>query len=67
MQPTEPTPEKLYSVEATASWLDCSPKTVRRRIAAKKLAAVRDGGRLKILGSSMAEYISLLPSAELAA
>jgi hypothetical protein len=54
-------PEQLYSIESVAKILDCSPKTVRRKIAAKKLDALRDDGRLKVTGNSLVRRIKTLP------
>jgi excisionase family DNA binding protein len=50
----------LLSVASTARLLDCSPRTVRRRIAAGELPAVLDHGRLMVRGDELAAYINRL-------
>jgi hypothetical protein len=50
----------LLSVSATAQLLDCSPRTVRRRIAARELPAVLDHGRVMIRGDELRAYIDAL-------
>jgi excisionase family DNA binding protein len=47
----------LLSVSTVARILDCSPQTVRRRIAARDLPAVRDHGRLMVRGDDLRAYV----------
>jgi hypothetical protein len=53
----------LLSVATVARILDCSPQTVRRRIAAGELAAVTEHGRLMVRGDDLRAYIDGLKSA----
>jgi hypothetical protein len=53
--------EQLYLIATVAKVLDSSTKSVRRKIAAGKLAAVRDNGRLKVKGGSLAQHINDMP------
>jgi excisionase family DNA binding protein len=50
----------LLSVATTARLLDCSPRTVRRRIAERSLPAVIDHGRILIRADELREYIDRL-------
>jgi hypothetical protein len=47
----------LLSVATVARLLDCSPRTVRRRIAARTLPAVIDHGRVMVRGDDLRGYI----------
>ncbi len=51
---------RLLSVSAAARVLGCSPQTVRRRIRAGELTAVREHGRLKVRGDDLRGYIETL-------
>lgn len=50
----------LLSVAATARVLDCSARTVRRRIAADELPAVIEHGRTMVRGDELRQYIDQL-------
>jgi len=50
----------LLSVASVARLLDCSPRTVRRRIAERELPAVLDHGRLMVRGDALRAYIDAL-------
>jgi excisionase family DNA binding protein len=50
----------LLSVATVARLLDCSPQTVRRRIAERELPAVRDHGRVMVRGDELRAYIDSL-------
>ena len=50
----------LLSVAAVARLLDCSPRTVRRRIAERELRAVIDHGRVVVRGDDLRAYIDAL-------
>jgi len=50
----------LLSVGTTARLLDCSPRTVRRRIAEGSLPAVVDHGRTLVRADELREYIDRL-------
>jgi len=50
----------LLSVATVARLLDCSPKTIRRRIHDGGLPAVVDNGRLMIRGDDLAAWIDTL-------
>jgi hypothetical protein len=50
----------LVSVANTARLLDCSPRTVRRRIADRSLPAVLDHGRTMVRGDELREYVEAL-------
>ena len=50
----------LLSVATVATLLDCSPRTVRRRIAEGHLPAVDDHGRLVVRGDDLRTYIDSL-------
>jgi excisionase family DNA binding protein len=50
----------LLSVATVAEVLDCSPRTVRRRIDAHDLPAVLDHGRLMVRGDELRAYIEAL-------
>ncbi len=50
----------LLSVATTARLLDCSPRTVRRRIAARSVPAVLDHGRVMVRADELREYIERL-------
>jgi excisionase family DNA binding protein len=50
----------LLSVATTARLLDCSPRTVRRRIAERSLPAVVDHGRVMVRADELREYIDAL-------
>ncbi len=43
----------LLSVATVAKLLDCSPRTVRRRIAERSLPAVIDHGRVMVRGDEL--------------
>jgi excisionase family DNA binding protein len=47
----------LLSIATVARILDCSPRTVRRRIAAGELPAVIDHGRVMIRADVLRAYI----------
>jgi hypothetical protein len=51
---------KLLSVASVARVLDCSPRTVRRRISEGSLLAVTDHGRVMVLGDDLRDYIDRL-------
>jgi hypothetical protein len=53
----------LLSVTATARILGCSPRTVRRRIAAGELAAVIEHERIMVRGDELRGYIDQLERA----
>jgi Helix-turn-helix domain len=50
----------LLSVAHTAQLLDCSPRTVRQRIAEGVLLAVVEGDRLMVRGDELKAYIEAL-------
>lgn len=50
----------LLSVAHVAALLDCSVRTVRRRIAEGSLGAVLDHGRLVVRGDDLRAYIEAL-------
>ena len=50
----------LLSVATTARLLDCSPRTVRRRIAEGSLPALVDHGRTRVRADELREYIDRL-------
>jgi excisionase family DNA binding protein len=50
----------LLSVATVAGLLDCSPRTVRRRIAEGSLPAVLDHGRVMVRGDELRGYIDRL-------
>ena len=50
----------LLSVATTARLLDCSPRTVRRRIAEGSLPALVDHGRTLVRADELREYIDRL-------
>jgi len=50
----------LLSVATTARLLDCSPRTVRRRIAEGSLPALVDHGRTVVRADELREYIDRL-------
>ena len=50
----------LLSVTTVAQVLDCSTRTVRRRIAEQSLPAVLDHGRLMVRGDDLRAYIDAL-------
>lgn len=50
----------LLSVATTARLLDCSPRTVRRRIADRSLPAVIEHGRVMVRGDDLREYVDRL-------
>lgn len=57
---------RLLTVADVAKRLDCAPETVRRRIRAGRLRAMRDGGLLRVPEDALAEYVvasSTLPAA----
>jgi len=47
----------LLSVATVARLLDCSPRTVRRRIAKGSLPAVCDHGRVMVRGDELRAYV----------
>lgn len=47
----------LLSVTTVAQLLDCSTRTVRRRISERSLSAVVDHGRLMVRGDDLRAYI----------
>lgn len=53
----------LLSVATVARLLDCSPRTVRRRIAGGELAARLDHGRVVIRGDDLRSYVDGLERA----
>ena len=50
----------LLSVASVARLLDCSPRTVRRRIDAGELPAVREHGRVVVRGDDLRAYLDAL-------
>jgi excisionase family DNA binding protein len=50
----------LLSVATVANLLDCSPRTVRRRIAERSLPAVIDHGRVRVRADDLRAYIDRL-------
>jgi excisionase family DNA binding protein len=50
----------LLSVATTARLLDCSPRTVRRRIAEGSLPALVDDGRTLVRADELRAYIDRL-------
>ena len=50
----------LLSVARVAELLDCSPRTVRRRIADGTLPAVIEHGRLMVRGDELRAYVEAL-------
>jgi excisionase family DNA binding protein len=50
----------LLSVATVAQLLDCSPCTVRRRIAERSLPAVREHGRVMVRSDELGDYIDRL-------
>jgi excisionase family DNA binding protein len=50
----------LLSVATVARLLDCSPRTVRRRIAERSLPAVMDRGRVMVRGDDLRAYVDRL-------
>jgi excisionase family DNA binding protein len=50
----------LLSVAHVAELLDCSPQTVRRRIADGSLPAVVDHGRVMVRGDDLRAYVDRL-------
>lgn len=50
----------LLSVATVARLLDCSPRTVRRRIADGELAARADHGRVVVRGDDLRAYVDAL-------
>jgi excisionase family DNA binding protein len=50
----------LLSVATVARLLDCSPRTVRRRIAEGSLPAVVDHGRVMVRGDELRRYVDAL-------
>jgi hypothetical protein len=50
-------PDQLLTVADTAIILNCDEKTVRRRIKAKKLRAIKDDGILRIEPVDLQDYI----------
>lgn len=49
--------EQLITIKEAAKRLTVSGRTVHRMVCAKKLAAVRDGRYVRVLASSIEEYI----------
>jgi excisionase family DNA binding protein len=50
----------LLSVATVARLLDCSPRTVRRRIAGGELPAYSDHGRVVVRGDDLRAYVDAL-------
>jgi hypothetical protein len=50
----------LLSVAKVGRVLDCSPRTVRRRIAEGSLPAVKDHDRVMVRGDDLRQYIDAL-------
>lgn len=50
----------LLSIATVARLLDCSPRTVRRRIDASELVAHTDHGRLVVRGDDLRAYVDAL-------
>ena len=50
----------LLSVATVAELLDCSPRTVRRRIAEHELPAVIEHGRVMVRGDELRAYVEAL-------
>jgi excisionase family DNA binding protein len=50
-------PQTLHTVAEAAEILNCSEKTVRRRIQNKRLRAIRDEGLLRIDPADLEDYI----------
>ena len=59
-RPAVVTVPALLSVATVAQLLDCSPRTVRRRIAEHDLPAVVDRGRLMVRGDELRAYVDAL-------
>jgi len=49
---------RLLTLQQTAEALGCSTRTVRRRIASRELACVRDGGLIRVASSALDSYIA---------
>lgn len=52
-----PLPAKLLSLSEAAEILNCSLKTIRRRVDAGKLATIRDGGMIRVNPEDLKLYI----------
>jgi excisionase family DNA binding protein len=50
-------PTRLLNLMQTAEVLDCSVKTLRRRIAAGELAVIRDGRLIRVRPEDLERYI----------
>ena len=50
-------PEPLYTVVEVAEILNCSVKTVRRRIRSKRLRAIQDDGLLRVDPGDLEDFI----------
>ena len=59
-RPAVVTVPALLSVASVAQLLDCSSRTVRRRIAERSLPAVIDHGRLMVRGDELRAYVDAL-------
>ena len=59
-RPAVVTVPALLSVATVAELLDCSPRTVRRRIAERSLPAVIDHGRVMVRGDELRAYVEAL-------
>lgn len=59
-RPAVVTVPALLSVARVAELLDCSTRTVRRRIAERTLPAVIEHGRLMVRGDELRAYIEAL-------
>jgi excisionase family DNA binding protein len=62
-QPAAVTVPALLSVATVARLLDCSPRTVRRRIADCSLPAVMERGRVMVRGDELRAYVDALERA----
>ncbi len=64
MSPAEPgavfSVPALLSVAKVAQLLDCSPRTIRRRIATRSLPAVIENGRVMVRADELRGYIERL-------
>jgi excisionase family DNA binding protein len=56
-------PERLLTIDEAAEILNVSPKTIRRRIAARELPAIRDGRSVRVSPDDLRSYIAKRRSA----
>jgi excisionase family DNA binding protein len=57
LSPKEIDPNKLYTVEETASFLSLSEQTVRKHLREKKFTGKKIGRRWHIRGSTIRKFI----------